>query len=1709
MKKLLLFSVLLFLSTFISAQTNFIKQDTVYAQSSECVGGVNICIDSISFFSALDYTFTLDGQPYSSANLESCTVDSFYQYDYSGIYADNNQAPIDLLPSRINGQLRAQSFPNFKIFLDSLKVWAPVGNWYADTVSRFILNYPLNDTFNFDGQVLSKKYDLRGNVGYNYIGLKLKVSPGFHTFIATDVLNGSVTDKVILRAACIQKDTVRQTINIGNSANYSVNTTQLLGIPQSSSFVNLCAKATTHVNFNGLSSPSISYLGVSVGNDTACLKICDQYGICDTTILIVTAQLAPSRKITYRDSVAIGAPRESRCAIFQPLGTLNVFEEFTCTTTPQGRLNYTIDKVVGCINFTAVSLGFDTVCIRVCNTLGVCDTTTYILKAYNAPVVVQGVRTRVDDVVTIGAGIKSVCGIRKPAGTINSFKIIGQSTLGHVTFNLDTVGACINFTGLTVGTDSARVIVCNTLGTCDTTVYYVAAQNAPVVVQGTRKAIIDSVGIGNSKPRCDITIPSGVVNLFRIVRQSGLGHVTFSLDTTVLQCMTFTGVTLGNDTAQVVVCNTSGRCDTTDFYIKTIGFQQPIQGSRTRIDNVVTIGAGSKSLCGIKRPTGTVNSFKIIGQSTLGHVTFSLDTIIACINFTGLTVGTDSARVIVCNTVGICDTTVYYITAQTAVVTLDTPRTVFNPTVTIGTPLKTCDIQKPTTGTIAPYTIESQSSTGHVSFAIDNVAGCMTFTGLTVGTDSARVLVCNTLGACVRTVYYVTVQNPVVLQGTRTRVDDVVTIGAGAKSLCAIKKPSGTINSFKIIGQSTLGHVTFNLDTVTACINFTGLTVGTDSARVIVCNTSSICDTTVYYITAQNPVVINQGRKTRLVDTVIIGQPAKTRSDVLIPTGTVATIKDVCIYPRTHVQFNIDQINDKVSFFGLNPAGTDSICLEVCNTQGLCDTTIYAVTSKSVITNYKPGKVTYVDSVAITGLPRQRCDLRLPPGNIVSFTNICPQSSGTKVQFTIDQVTRCVIFKGLGSGFETGCFEVCNSVGQCDTTIYIIRSRPTILPKISGTFIIKDTITEGATRKRCDLEIPDGAISIPATNICVNNSGNNDVLFATDANNCITYQGVKPGFDTACIRVCNINQVCDTTIFIIETKPKQGVVTNRKYVFKDSLIVSNIRSKCDLSQPFNATTIRNLCTVTANNIRFDLNAATRCVNYTALAMGSDSACIEICDGSGLCDTTYMFIKGIKDPTVKPTPSEERITIKINERIKFCPDTTELAGSPINLIKFCEIRNFDNTAIDLKGNDPQKCAVIDGVSAGQDTFCIAISNQAGFFDTTRIYVTVLPDTFRPKIGYDSVSLKIGESGIVCLDSSELWLAVVTDLKNCTNTTVDNSTMIPNPITKCVQLRGISAGRDTICVVLCNAKNICDTTVIYVKVSADTVKPVSSTEVITIDLGKTLVFNKIDSTQIFGAVDTTYDGCPAKHGTHALLVLDRIAKTVTVSGLKPGGPDTICIVVYNKLANLRDTTFLIVTIKDTVIVTPITIQANDDIFETFLGRDTFFSIYTNDLFNGKKPVSLELIKPSKKGLAQSISFNDGKITYTKVGRSPIFCGIDTFRYRVCVLNGRDSVCSEANITVNIVCSDILKVANGFSPNGDTHNETFFIDGLAAYPDNTVLVYNRWGNEVLKSKNYQNDWHGDWQGKNLPDGTYFYMVRDDAKGEVLQTGWVVINR
>jgi gliding motility-associated-like protein/uncharacterized repeat protein (TIGR01451 family) len=90
----------------------------------------------------------------------------------------------------------------------------------------------------------------------------------------------------------------------------------------------------------------------------------------------------------------------------------------------------------------------------------------------------------------------------------------------------------------------------------------------------------------------------------------------------------------------------------------------------------------------------------------------------------------------------------------------------------------------------------------------------------------------------------------------------------------------------------------------------------------------------------------------------------------------------------------------------------------------------------------------------------------------------------------------------------------------------------------------------------------------------------------------------------------------------------------------------------------------------------------------------------------------------------------------------------------------------------------------------------------------------------------------------------------------------------------------------------------------------------------------------------------------------------------------------------------------------------------------------------------------------------------------------------------------------------------IPEGFSPDGDGINDLFIVRGIFFFPDNSIVIYNRWGNKVYEANPYKNTWDGRSirgmrvGGDELPTGTYFYLL-DLHDGTAIFKGTIYLNR
>jgi len=93
---------------------------------------------------------------------------------------------------------------------------------------------------------------------------------------------------------------------------------------------------------------------------------------------------------------------------------------------------------------------------------------------------------------------------------------------------------------------------------------------------------------------------------------------------------------------------------------------------------------------------------------------------------------------------------------------------------------------------------------------------------------------------------------------------------------------------------------------------------------------------------------------------------------------------------------------------------------------------------------------------------------------------------------------------------------------------------------------------------------------------------------------------------------------------------------------------------------------------------------------------------------------------------------------------------------------------------------------------------------------------------------------------------------------------------------------------------------------------------------------------------------------------------------------------------------------------------------------------------------------------------------------------------------------------SITIGLNNFVEINPSNVFTPNEDGINDTWKVKNIELYPDNELVIINRWGNEVYSTKEYKNEWNG----SQLNEGTYFFLLKANMCNEERKySGYITI--
>ena len=243
------------------------------------------------------------------------------------------------------------------------------------------------------------------------------------------------------------------------------------------------------------------------------------------------------------------------------------------------------------------------------------------------------------------------------------------------------------------------------------------------------------------------------------------------------------------------------------------------------------------------------------------------------------------------------------------------------------------------------------------------------------------------------------------------------------------------------------------------------------------------------------------------------------------------------------------------------------------------------------------------------------------------------------------------------------------------------------------------------------------------------------------------------------------------------------------------------------------------------------------------------------------------------------------------------------------------------------------------------------------------------------------------------------------------------------------------------------------------------------------------------------------------------------TITIASGTPNGDYTYTYTICKKDAPTEcETATAYIKLHDTL-------EARDDDFSaspvTSIVKTVVGNVLNNTV-NGSDSLAGQPI--SDTSLVQLSIVTDGGLTGVELATNGDISvpqgtpsGTYIVKYRICQVANMNN-CKEAIVTIVVANETPLKIFNAISVNGDNQNDTFVIQGIEAYPKNTLRIFNRWGVLVYEKEGYSNSepFKGYSNAKGvigkdskLPQGTYYYTLEylDGNNRSQQKSGWLYL--
>ena len=1405
-----------------------------------------------------------------------------------------------------------------------------------------------------------------------------------------------------------------------------------------------------------------------IGQDTFQYRICDNGtpNLCDTATVIITVSVdnnatANDRPNAQDDAAAgyKGATITASLAANDSDPNGNTWTYNTLLPNGGSPVNGSVTiNANGSFTYTPTSstfTGSDKFQYVVCDngTPSLCDTATVYIMVYprpnDAPVITVTPQTTPEDApqtfcVTYSdpndgdTHTATLCGAQ--VGTVSTPTALN----GRLCF---TYTPFLDYNGQ----DTVCIILCDQRGACVTAyipITITPVPDAPTATNPLPATIAEDSTINVCTTINDVDTPNGPFLFVNCSTEDG-GIVTPSVNGNELcinyiPTLNFNGI----DTICVTVCDQSGLCFTINHVI--IITSKPDVPSVTKTPFVTAEDTPVQICQTITDPdAGDTFTATLCSQPTHGTAqTVVVNGNQVCVMYSPALNynGQDTVCLIVCDQTGLCDTAKIPLSITPV---NDKPVLTFTPksfkedlTVTICATITDPDLGDTHTTTLCSQPLHGTAGTP--SFSDNQV--CVTYSpSLNYnGLDTLCLIVCDQSGACdtAKIPLSITPVNdaPVVSKTPVTTAEDTPI------QICQTITDPDAGDTFTATLLSQPLHGT----TQTAIINGNQVCVmyspslnynGQDTLQLIVCDQTSLCDTVKIPITitgVNDKPIITVTPTTLLEDATV-----RICSNIIDPDLGDTFTATLCSQPAHGVAQSLAIIENQVCVTyspTANYNGLDTICLIVCDNNGLCDTAKIPLSITPV--NDKP-TITRNPVIAVEDSSVAFCQSIIDPdlGDIFTASLLTPPLNGSASTPIVNGNQVCMSYMPNINYFgqDTICVLVCDQTGLCDTakiavTVTPVPDPPRIVKNLPTTFPEDSTFTICTTVS--DPDTPEGPFTVSN---CSTPFGGMVTPSVLNNQLCINYLPIPNYFgkDTICLIVCDNTGLCDTLKHIITITSVNDAPAVRDSSATTTPSVSV--TKClpiidpDVTDTHFAFTLQN---VIHGTVEAPISNRNLCITYTPSStyVGLDSVSFLVCDTGNpmLCDTVTMRYE------VKTTNSPPKATNDINYTLEgiqtsgnFLTNDSDLnAGQTLTTSVLVQPKHAASFTLNANGSYTYTSTL---GFIGKDTMRYKVCDNGVpvMCDSAVLIINVRPAASegnqRPLAIDDITSTPSGQAITIFVKANDtdpnpndiLGLPNIILQPSCGTTVVNqNGTVTYTP----------TAGFMGVCTMLysvCDngSPSLCDTAAIQVTVYQnpfvnnqtpnavdDAVRVVVNTEI-----NATVATN--DSDPDAGQVLSFMSISTPLHGTMTMQTNGNFRYTPTTSFV---GRDSFRYKVCdNGSPVLCDTATVYLTIANP-IVTPTNIApiANPDNPVTIKNIAITIRVKVNDYDPNGDPLSMPTITVAPTCGTATVNSN-GTIGFVP---NTGFVGTCTFIYQICDTGHEPSLCDTALVTIKVLATPI---------------------------------------------------------------------------------------